>query len=96
MSGEPGSYGFRLITFAVRLSPFSLSDTTERLTCGLSVWSFPYCWSCTFTFKTSTDRVADANHHVEELNTLYLSTIETLAMAIDAKDQITHGHIRRV
>jgi diguanylate cyclase (GGDEF)-like protein/putative nucleotidyltransferase with HDIG domain len=27
---------------------------------------------------------------------LYLSTIETLAMAIDAKDQITHGHIRRV
>ena len=49
-----------------------------------------------FTFKTSTDRVADANHHVEELNTLYLSTIETLAMAIDAKDQITHGHIRRV
>jgi putative nucleotidyltransferase with HDIG domain len=49
-----------------------------------------------FTFKTSTDRVADANHHVEELNHLYLSTIETLAMAIDAKDQITHGHIRRV
>ena len=31
-----------------------------------------------------------------ELNKLYLSTIETLAMAIDAKDQITHGHIRRV
>ena len=31
-----------------------------------------------------------------ELNRLYLSTIETLAMAIDAKDQITHGHIRRV
>ena len=27
---------------------------------------------------------------------LYLSTIETLAMAIDAKDQVTHGHIRRV
>ena len=27
---------------------------------------------------------------------LYLSTIEALAMAVDAKDQITHGHIRRV
>jgi putative nucleotidyltransferase with HDIG domain len=49
-----------------------------------------------FTFKTSTDRVADANRHVDQLNSLYLSTIETLAMAIDAKDQITHGHIRRV
>lgn len=49
-----------------------------------------------FTFKTTTQRVDDANRHVEQLNSLYLSTIETLAMAIDAKDQITHGHIRRV
>jgi putative nucleotidyltransferase with HDIG domain len=49
-----------------------------------------------FTFKTSMQRVEDAYKHVAELNTLYLSTIETLAMAIDAKDQITHGHIRRV
>ena len=30
------------------------------------------------------------------MNKLYLSTIETLAMAVDATDQITHGHIRRV
>src|SRR5947207_6901604 len=49
-----------------------------------------------FTFKTSMQRVKDANSHVEQVNRLYLSTIETLAMAIDAKDQITHGHIRRV
>ena len=41
-------------------------------------------------------RVEDADKHVEQLNRLYLSTIETLAMAIDAKDQVTHGHIRRV
>ena len=41
-------------------------------------------------------RVEDSNQHLVELNILYLSTIETLAMAIDAKDQITHGHIRRV
>ena len=49
-----------------------------------------------FTFSTSMGRVEDANRHLEQLNTLYMSTIETLAMAIDAKDQITHGHIRRV
>ena len=48
------------------------------------------------TFKTAMGRVDDANRHLKELNRLYLSTIETLAMAIDAKDQITHGHIRRV
>lgn len=49
-----------------------------------------------FTFKISMDRVEDANRHVDKVNRLYLSTIETLAMAIDAKDQVTHGHIRRV
>jgi putative nucleotidyltransferase with HDIG domain len=49
-----------------------------------------------FTFKLSMQRVEDANRHVEKVNRLYLSTIETLAMAIDAKDQVTHGHIRRV
>jgi putative nucleotidyltransferase with HDIG domain len=48
------------------------------------------------TFSTSMGRVEDANRHLSELNSLYISTIETLAMAIDAKDQITHGHIRRV
>src|SRR5438045_6940513 len=41
-------------------------------------------------------RAEDSYSHLTELNRLYLSTIETLAMAIDAKDQITHGHIRRV
>ena len=48
------------------------------------------------TFRTSWGRLEDANKHVGQLNELYLSTIETLAMAVDAKDQITHGHIRRV
>jgi putative nucleotidyltransferase with HDIG domain len=48
------------------------------------------------TYRTSLDRVQDAQNHVEQLNELYMSTIETLAMAVDAKDQITHGHIRRV
>src|SRR5678816_1161721 len=48
------------------------------------------------TFRTAMGRVDDSNKHLAALNKLYLSTIETLAMAIDAKDQITHGHIRRV
>jgi diguanylate cyclase (GGDEF)-like protein/putative nucleotidyltransferase with HDIG domain len=48
------------------------------------------------TFKGALGRVQDATDHITQLNSLYLSTLETLAMAIDAKDQITHGHIRRV
>ncbi len=30
------------------------------------------------------------------LNRLYLNTLESLAVAIDAKDQVTHGHVLRV
>ena len=49
-----------------------------------------------FTFKIPMARVEDTNRHLTKVNSLYLSTIETLALAIDAKDQVTHGHIRRV
>lgn len=48
------------------------------------------------TYRTSLARLADAQRHITQVNDLYLSTIEALAMAVDAKDQITHGHIRRV
>ncbi len=46
--------------------------------------------------KLSATRVEESNTHLNELSHLYLSTIEALAMAIDAKDQVTSGHIRRV
>jgi putative nucleotidyltransferase with HDIG domain len=47
-------------------------------------------------FRTTLARVDDAHRHVTQVNEMYLSTIEALALAVDAKDQITHGHIRRV
>src|SRR5206468_3910867 len=37
-----------------------------------------------------------ASGHIQELNKLYLQTIETMATVVDAKDRYTHGHIRRV
>ncbi len=48
------------------------------------------------TFRTTMARVADANRHVEEVNELYVATVQTLAAVIDAKDRVTHSHIRRV
>lgn len=49
-----------------------------------------------FTYRWSSKRVEIEQEKVHELNRVFLSTIEALALAIDAKDQVTHGHIRRV
>jgi putative nucleotidyltransferase with HDIG domain len=48
------------------------------------------------TLRSSFGRVEDAQRHLSEVDRLYLSTVETLAMAIDAKDDVTHNHVRRV
>ena len=69
------------------------TTTIDPTTLGIII---PLLLVSYLTFKTSMGRIDDANKHLVEVNKLYLSTIETLAMAIDAKDQITHGHIRRV
>jgi putative nucleotidyltransferase with HDIG domain len=47
-------------------------------------------------FKNALGRTQDHLVHLAAINQQYLATIETLAQAIDAKDQVTHGHIRRV
>src|SRR5688572_6724718 len=73
-----------LVTYRQRIDFFALSVIVPLLVITY------------LTFRTSLGRLADANRHVAQVNDLYLSTIETLAMAVDAKDQITHGHIRRV
>lgn len=38
---------------------------------------------------------ADKVRYAEEIADLHMNTIESLAIAIDAKDQTTHGHVRR-
>jgi putative nucleotidyltransferase with HDIG domain len=41
-------------------------------------------------------RIEDEQRHVQQTSDLHLATIEALARAIDAKDQNTQTHIRRV
>ena len=41
------------------------------------------------------DAEAERRRHAEEMATIHMNTIESLAIAIDAKDQTTHGHVRR-
>jgi putative nucleotidyltransferase with HDIG domain len=71
----------------------SYTRTVDLMALGIIV---PLLIISYLTFKISLGRIEDATRHVEQVDRLYMSTIETLAMAIDAKDQVTHGHIRRV
>jgi diguanylate cyclase (GGDEF)-like protein/putative nucleotidyltransferase with HDIG domain len=41
-------------------------------------------------------RLEDERRHVESIGRLHMRTIEALALAIEAKDQTTHEHLRRV
>ncbi len=48
------------------------------------------------THVVSATRLETSRQHFEELAELHLSTVEALALAIDAKDQTATAHIRRV
>jgi diguanylate cyclase (GGDEF)-like protein/putative nucleotidyltransferase with HDIG domain len=48
------------------------------------------------TYKVYMGRIEDQQRHVQQTSDLHLATIEALARAIDAKDQPTQSHIRRV
>ena len=47
-------------------------------------------------FRSYVDRIQSERRRVEEVSHLHLETLEALASAIDAKDQLSPGHIRRV
>jgi diguanylate cyclase (GGDEF)-like protein/putative nucleotidyltransferase with HDIG domain len=47
-------------------------------------------------YRVYLGRIDDERRHVEEMADLHLATIEALALAIDAKDQTSQLHIRRV
>ncbi|HZS07813.1 MAG TPA: diguanylate cyclase [Blastocatellia bacterium] len=49
-----------------------------------------------FSYRKFFDKVEASNQEVRDLADLHLSTIESLALAIDAKDRVSRGHARRV
>ena len=48
------------------------------------------------TFRHAVGRVQDQISHLGNVNRVYVAAIEALATAVDAKDQVTHDHTRRV
>jgi diguanylate cyclase (GGDEF)-like protein/putative nucleotidyltransferase with HDIG domain len=47
-------------------------------------------------YKNYLAKVQASIRHVEDMTDLHLRTIEALAIAIDAKDEVTHDHVHRV
>jgi putative nucleotidyltransferase with HDIG domain len=82
-----GALGAGFVVFALRLDTYAIVILIVPLLLALILH---------FAYRNSTGRLADQLHHLAEVNRLHLSTIEALAHAIDAKDAVTHGHIRRV
>ncbi|MBI4481764.1 MAG: HD-GYP domain-containing protein, partial [Acidobacteria bacterium] len=73
-----------------------MSEFVRRM--GLSVFllTVPPVYIIYHSYKIYMARVEDGYRHLKEMEKLHLSTIEALALAIDAKDQVTHGHLQRV
>ncbi|HXG65827.1 MAG TPA: HD domain-containing phosphohydrolase, partial [Blastocatellia bacterium] len=49
-----------------------------------------------YTFKTYHEKLREQDRHYKELTGVYDSVLEMLAMAIQAKDEMTHDHLQRV
>jgi putative nucleotidyltransferase with HDIG domain len=48
------------------------------------------------TFRYAQGRATDQIDHLAKVNRVYIGAIEALAHAVDAKDEVTHDHTRRV
>jgi putative nucleotidyltransferase with HDIG domain len=81
---------------AAASAAFCLLLLVQQVSFAAAVMVLPLLAVFHLTLRASFGRLKDATRHLSDLDRLYLSTIETLAMAIDAKDDVTHNHVRRV
>jgi putative nucleotidyltransferase with HDIG domain len=68
----------------------------ERLGWQTSMLIVPITYLIYRSYTVHIGRVEDAKKHAEETAALHFRTIESLALAIEAKDQTTHDHLQRV
>ncbi|MDQ2798557.1 MAG: diguanylate cyclase, partial [Armatimonadota bacterium] len=75
--------------------------TLGALACDSGNWLMllvvtPIAYLTYHAYAVYTDRAMERQRHIERLADLYLGTIRSLTLAIDAKDQHSHQHILRV
>ena len=69
---------------------------TDRLGIAALVAVLPIPLLLYHTLRSSLARVEDEFRHLLETKRMYHATVEAFATAVDAKDQVTAGHTRRV
>ena len=84
------------INFAAGASIAAFAASTKTFNLAFVFVIVPLLVVIYFTYSWSSKRLRVERDKNLELNRVFMSTIEALALAIDAKDQVTHGHIRRV
>ena len=62
---------------------------------AISAFAFLFYRSNERRLRELSEAEAERRRHAEEMASIHMNTIESLAIAIDAKDQTTHGHVRR-
>ncbi|MBI3680866.1 MAG: diguanylate cyclase [Acidobacteria bacterium] len=81
--------------FGAALS-FLLHASNTRFGWQYSVLVIPGVYLLYRSYHLYLNRLAEEKKHVAEVADLHLRTIEALALAIEAKDDTTHAHLRRV
>ena len=80
-------YRFTIIIAVAQVSGWAIYHGAYLAVClGLAAYVFFFSWS----------KLKSKTREAEKLSSLHLATAEALATAIDAKDQTTHCHVRRV
>jgi diguanylate cyclase (GGDEF)-like protein/putative nucleotidyltransferase with HDIG domain len=78
------------------LLAFAMRAASEFAGWPTVVATAPAVYLIARTWRLYLHRIHDQQVHAEEMASLHLRTIEALALAIGAKDQTTHEHLKRV
>ncbi|HKP72359.1 MAG TPA: diguanylate cyclase, partial [Pyrinomonadaceae bacterium] len=82
--------------FAAAIATALLYQAMQNFGLLYVLLSVPVIGATYATYKIYFERINEKTREASELARLHLATVEALATAIDAKDQTTHCHVRRV
>jgi len=90
-NGAPRPYWYVLAVTGISVGVWVLQGGIKY-----ALLSVPVLVVTFWTYKLYFDRLNSKTREAEEMSRLHLATAEALATAIDAKDQTSHCHVRRV